>query len=274
MVSSIHPTAIIEKSVKIGKNVRIGPYCVLTEQVELDDGVELISHVTLAGRTKIGKETKIYPFSSIGHPTQDLKYKGEPSTLTIGAHNIIREYVTIQAGTAGGIMKTEVGDHCLLMASTHVAHDCILGNRVIMANNATLAGHVIIEDHVIIGGLSAIHQFVRIGAHAIIGGMSAVEHDVIPYGAVKGERANLYGLNLIGLKRRGAGGVLIKILKPFQETRADRPTIGPQTIIHALEAGLRGIAVEAGGVIVHQLPKIVEIANKNDFFLIGLKIKS
>ncbi len=213
MVSSIHPTAIIEKSVKIGKNVRIGPYCVLTEQVELDDGVELISHVTLAGRTKIGKETKIYPFSSIGHPTQDLKYKGEPSTLTIGAHNIIREYVTIQAGTAGGIMKTEVGDHCLLMASTHVAHDCILGNRVIMANNATLAGHVIIEDHVIIGGLSAIHQFVRIGAHAIIGGMSAVEHDVIPYGAVKGERANLYGLNLIGLKRRGAGREEIEALR-------------------------------------------------------------
>ena len=203
MASLIHPTAIIEKSVLLGKNVKVGPYCVLTENVELDDEVELISHVTLAGRTKIGKGTKIYPFCSIGHPTQDLKYRGEPSTLSIGTHNIIREYVTIQAGTAGGIMKTELGNHCLLMASTHVAHDCILGNHVIMANNATLAGHVVVEDHVIIGGLAAIHQFVRIGTHAIIGGMSPVEHDVIPYGAVKGERASLYGLNLIGLKRRG-----------------------------------------------------------------------
>jgi UDP-N-acetylglucosamine acyltransferase len=213
MALSIHPTAIIERSVKIGKRVKIGPYCVLTEQVELDDDVELISHVTLAGRTRIGKGTKIYPFSSIGHPTQDLKYKGEPSTLTIGEYNLIREYVTIQAGTAGGIMKTEIGNHCLLMASTHVAHDCILGDHIVMANNATLAGHVVVEDHAIIGGLSAVHQFVRIGKHVIIGGMSAVEHDVIPYGAVKGERANLYGLNLIGLKRRGLSRKEIESLR-------------------------------------------------------------
>ena len=205
MACFIHPTAIVEESVKIGENVRIGPYCVVTEFVELEDDVELISHITLAGRTKIGKGTQIYPFSSIGHRPQDLKYKGEPSTLKIGAYNKIREYVTIQPGTAGGLMKTETGDHCLLMASVHVAHDCVLGNHVILANNATLAGHVVIGDHAIIGGLSAIHQFVRIGAHAIIGGMSGVEHDVIPYGSVKGERASLYGLNLVGLKRRGIG---------------------------------------------------------------------
>lgn len=203
MTESIHPTAIIEPGAKLGKNVKIGPYCCVGSDVELGDDVHLVSHVCIAGKTKIGDRTQIFPFASIGHRPQDLKYKDEPSTLTIGTDNTIREYVTIQPGTQGGGMLTKVGNHCLFMASSHVAHDCILGDHIILANNATLGGHVTIEDHVIIGGMSAIHQFVRLGSHAMIGGMSGVEQDVIPFGVVTGDRARLSGLNLIGLKRRG-----------------------------------------------------------------------
>jgi UDP-N-acetylglucosamine acyltransferase len=205
MSQLIHPTAIIAPTVELGADVKIGPYCVLTGNVKLHDRVELISHVTMSGNTEVGEDTTIFPFASIGHVTQDRKYKGEPSTLTIGKRNTIREYVTMQAGTAppSGIMKTVVGDGCLFMAGTHVAHDCVLGNNIIMANLATLAGHIIVEDNVIIGGLSAIHQFVRIGQGAIIGGMSAVERDVIPYGSVKGDRAYIAGVNFVGMKRRG-----------------------------------------------------------------------
>lgn len=201
--TQIHPTAVVEPTVKLGKGVKIGPYCVLSGDAVLEDGVHLMSHVVIAGNTIIGKKTTVYPFASLGHLPQDLKHKGEPSHLKIGKHNVIREYVTMQGGTEGGGLVTTVGDHCFFMASSHVAHDCNLGNHIIMANCATLAGHVQVADYAIIGGLSAIHQFVRIGQHAIIGGMSAVEDDVIPYGSVKGERANLYGINIIGLKRRG-----------------------------------------------------------------------
>ena len=211
--SLIHPTAIVDDSVQLGVNVKIGPYCVVTGNVILEDDVDLISHVSLTGYTRIGKGTQIYPFSSIGHPPQDLKYAGEPSTVSVGAYTKIREYVTIHPGTKGDAMKTEVGDHCLLMVGSHVAHDCCVGTGVILANNATLAGHVHVGDAAIIGGLSAIHQFVRIGAHAIIGGMSGVEHDVIPYGSVKGDRATLHGLNLIGLKRLGLERDHIDILR-------------------------------------------------------------
>lgn len=168
----------------------------------MGDGVSLISHVALDGRTTIGEGTQIFPFASIGHVPQDLKFKGEPSTLEIGAFNIIREHVTMNPGTEGGGMLTRVGDRCLFMMGAHVAHDCLLGNHVIMANNATLAGHVEVGDYAFIGGLSAVHQFVRIGRHAMIGGMSGVEADVIPFGLVMGERAGLAGLNLVGLKRR------------------------------------------------------------------------
>jgi UDP-N-acetylglucosamine acyltransferase len=213
MSAFIHPSSVIESSVTLGENVRIGPFCHLKGDVVLGDDVQLISHVSLAGKTTIGKGTVIYPFSSLGHRPQDLKYKGEASTLTIGAYNMIREYVTMQPGTEGGIMKTVVGDHCLFMASSHVAHDCIIGNHVILANNATLGGHVCIEDYAIIGGLAAIHQFVRIGKHAIVGGMSGVEHDVLPYASVKGDRASLSGLNLVGLRRRGASREEITALK-------------------------------------------------------------
>ena len=202
-MSTIHPTAIVEPGAKLGEDVRIGPYCIIGANVELGDGVELIAHVVLGGHTRIGAGSKIYPFASLGHPPQDLKYKGEPSALIIGANTVIREHVTMNPGTAGGGMVTRVGNNGLFMASAHVAHDCKVGNNVIMANNATLAGHVEVGDFAILGGLSAVQQFVRIGPHAMIGGMSGVESDVIPYGLVKGDRARLSGLNTIGLKRRG-----------------------------------------------------------------------
>ncbi|MBI1275427.1 acyl-ACP--UDP-N-acetylglucosamine O-acyltransferase [bacterium] len=199
----IHPTAVVAPEARIADNVRIGAFCVVGPEVTLDEGVELKSHVVVEGKSHIGARTVIYPFAAIGHAPQDLKYKGEASSLTVGADCMIREYVTIHPGTSGDKMHTEIGHHCLLMVGVHVAHDCVVGNYVIMANNATLAGHVHVGDHVVIGGLSAIHQFVRIGAHAMIGGMSGIEHDVIPYGSAMGERANLAGLNLVGLKRRG-----------------------------------------------------------------------
>jgi UDP-N-acetylglucosamine acyltransferase len=203
MSQIIHPTAIIESGASLGSNVKIGPYCVVGAQVTLGDDVELVSHVTIAGITTIGPGTKIFPFASIGHAPQDKKYHGEPSRLEIGAHNVIREYVTMQPGTEGGGMLTKVGDNGLFMVGTHVAHDCEVGSDVILANYATLAGHVSVGDRVVIGGLAAVHQFVRIGEGAMIGGLSGVENDVIPYGLVMGKRANLCGLNLVGLKRRG-----------------------------------------------------------------------
>ena len=200
---NIHPTAIISDSVKLADNVSIGAYCVLDGNVSIGEGSKLISHVSISGNTTIGRNCTIFPFASLGHVPQDLKYHGEPSSLTIGDNNTIREHVTMNLGTQGGGMKTIVGNNCLFMVGSHVAHDCKIGNNVILANNATLAGHVEIGDFSIIGGLAAIHQFVRVGAYAVIGGMSGVEHDVIPYGSVMGERANLAGLNLVGLKRRG-----------------------------------------------------------------------
>lgn len=202
-MTEIHPTAIIEPGARIGDNVTVGPYSVVGADVELGDGVKLVSHVAIDGRTTVGPNTHIYPFASIGHQPQDLKYHGEPSTLEIGANNVIREHVTMNPGTEGGGMVTRVGNNCLFMVGAHVAHDCVIGNHAIFANNATLAGHVKVEDYVILGGLSAVHQFVRLGRHAMIGGMSGVEQDVIPYGSVLGNRARLAGLNLIGLRRRG-----------------------------------------------------------------------
>ena len=202
-MSDIHQTAIVDPNATVGKNVQIGPYCVVGGEVTLGDGVKLHSHVVIDGDTNIGAGTEIYPFASIGTRPQDLKFSGEKSKLTIGVNNQIREYVTMNPGTEGGGLHTKVGDNCLFMMSAHVAHDCHVGDHVILANNATLAGHVVVGDYAIIGGLAAVHQFVRIGSHAMIGGMSGVENDVIPYGSVMGERANLSGLNIIGMKRRG-----------------------------------------------------------------------
>ncbi|MBI4966583.1 MAG: acyl-ACP--UDP-N-acetylglucosamine O-acyltransferase [Rhodospirillales bacterium] len=202
-MTKIHPTALVEAGARLGADVVIGPYCIVGPDVELGAGVELVSHVVVAGRTSIGDGTRIFPFASIGHRPQDLKYKGEPSQLIIGKNNQIREQVTMNPGTEGGGMITRVGDNGLFMMGAHVAHDCQVGNNVILANNATLAGHVTVGEFAILGGLSAVHQFVRIGRHAMIGGMSGVENDVIPYGSVLGNRAHLSGLNIIGLKRRG-----------------------------------------------------------------------
>jgi UDP-N-acetylglucosamine acyltransferase len=201
-MSAIHPTAIVEDGAKIGDDVEIGPYSVVGANVVLGDGVRLRSHVVVGGKTRIGAGTEIYPFASIGLAPQDLKYAGEESELIIGERCRIREHVTMNPGTDGGGLLTQVGAECLFMVGSHVAHDCIVGNNVILANNATLAGHVVVGDFAIIGGLSAVHQFVRIGAHAMVGGMSGVEHDLIPYGSAMGERARLRGLNLIGLQRR------------------------------------------------------------------------
>jgi UDP-N-acetylglucosamine acyltransferase len=202
--TEIHPTAIVEPGAEIGPGCRIGPYCVVGPDVVLGPRVELKSHVAVAGRTRIGEASVLFPFTSIGHVPQDLKYAGEPVELVVGARNTIREYTTMNPGTAGGGGVTRVGDDNLFMMSTHVAHDCIVGSHVIMANNATLAGHCEVGDFVILGGLAAVHQHVRLGRGAMIGGLAGVVADVIPYGSVMGERAHLAGLNLVGLKRRGA----------------------------------------------------------------------
>ena len=197
----IHKTAIIDKKAKISKNVKIGPYSVIGPNVEISENVEIFSHVNISGNTKIGSETKIYPFASIGTDPQDLKYKGEKNALIIGNKNIIREYVTINPGTEGGGGVTTIGNNCLLMISSHVAHDCKVGNNVVIANNVPLGGHAIIEDSVIIGGNSAVQQYTRIGRLAMVGGMTGVLRDVIPFGLSFGNRNYLKGLNLIGLRR-------------------------------------------------------------------------
>ena len=198
----IHKTSVIDKKAKISKNVKIGPFCFVGPNVSLADDVELISNVHIEGYTRIGKGTKIFPFASIGTQPQDLKYKNEKNSLSIGQNNLIREYVTINPGTEGGGSKTVIGDNCLFMISSHVAHDCKIGNNVIIANNVPLGGHVTIEDPVVIGGNSAVQQFTRIGRLAMIGGMTGVLKDVIPFGLSIGNRNYLQGLNLIGLRRK------------------------------------------------------------------------
>lgn len=201
--AEIHPTAVIEDGASIGPGCRIGAYCVIGPEVRLGVGLWLHSHVVISGVTTIGDGTEIWPFASVGSAPQDLKFRGEHTELIIGARNRIREYATLNPGTEGGGGVTRVGDDNLMMMSIHVGHDCQIGNHVILVNNATLSGHVIVEDNVILGGLSAVHQFCRIGRGAMIGGMAGVAADVIPYGMVVGDRAHLAGLNLVGLKRRG-----------------------------------------------------------------------
>ena len=198
----IHNSSVIDKKAKIGKNVKVGPFCYIGPQVQISDGVELISNVHIEGNTKIGIGTRIFPFASIGTVPQDLKYQGEDNSLDIGENNTIREYVTINPGTEGGGRKTIIGNNCLLMISSHIAHDCNIGNDVVIANNVPLGGHVTIEDSVVIGGNSAVQQFTRIGRLAMIGGMTGVLKDVIPFGLSFGNRNYLRGINLIGLKRK------------------------------------------------------------------------
>ncbi len=201
--SAIHPSSVIDEGATVGAHCRIGPFCHIGPDVRLGDNVDLLSHVVVAGHTTIGEGTKVWPFASVGHQPQDLKFHGEQSYLEIGARCMIRESVSINPGTEGGGGITRIGDDCLFMLGSHVGHDCQVGNRVVMANHASLAGHVEIGDDVIIGGLSGIHQFCKVGRGAVIGAVAMVANDVIPYGAVVGERPDLAGLNLVGLKRRG-----------------------------------------------------------------------
>lgn len=202
MTTTIHPHAVVSTAARIGADVTIGPFCTVGDHVELSDGVELISHVAVAGHTSIGARTRIFPFASIGHAPQDLKYKGEASTLTIGSDCMIREGVTVNPGTEGGGMATVIGNRCALLANSHVGHDSRLGDNNVLSNNVMVAGHVTVGNFVVIGGGAGLHQFVRVGDHAFIGGGTGVLNDVIPYGMVRGNPGQLSGLNLVGLRRR------------------------------------------------------------------------
>ena len=203
MANTIHPTAIVENGATLGDGVQIGPFCIVGADSKLGDGVQMLSHAIVTGRTTIGARCTIYPFASIGHRPQDLKYAGEPSTLEIGENTTIREHVTINPGTAGGGMITRIGSNCLIMIGVHIGHDCIIGNNVVFSNNVTFAGHCRVDDYVIMSGYSGATQFVHIGAHAFVGGLTKVERHLIPYGTAVGNPAELTGLNLVGLKRRG-----------------------------------------------------------------------
>jgi UDP-N-acetylglucosamine acyltransferase len=199
----IHPTAIIEDGARVGEGVRIGPYSIVGAGVTLHDGVELKSHVVVEGATSIGSGTVVYPFTTLGGPPQHLRYSGEDTRLLIGENCVIREQVSIHKGTEIGGGETVLGNGCLVMAASHIAHDCRLGEQVVVASNCTLGGHVVVGDHVFLGGLAGVHQFVRIGSYAFVGGAAAVNIDVIPFGSALGNRAKLGGLNLVGLKRSG-----------------------------------------------------------------------
>lgn len=209
----IHKTAVIEKGAKLGCNVKIGPFCFVDKDVIIGDNVEIKAHVIIVNKVTIGTGTVVYPFAVIGEVPQNVKYHGMGAEVIIGRNNIIREHVTINLGTEIDKMKTVLGDNCFIMTGSHIAHDCIVGNNVIMANNATLGGHVYIEDSVFIGGLSAIHQFVKIGKYVMIGGMSGVERDVVPFTTIIGNRAEIVGLNVIGLKRNGLNDADIHMIK-------------------------------------------------------------
>ncbi|OYX45627.1 MAG: acyl-[acyl-carrier-protein]--UDP-N-acetylglucosamine O-acyltransferase [Rhodobacterales bacterium 32-67-9] len=236
----IHPSAHVEPGARIGAECHIGPFCLIGPEVALGRGVEIKSHAVITGRTTIGDGTVVFPFATIGEIPQDLKFHGEDTSLVIGARNRIREHVTINVGTDGGGGVTRVGDDCLLMAGSHVAHDCQIGNKVILVNNAALAGHCVLEDEVIVGGLSGVHQFVRIGRGAMIGAVTMVTADVIPHGLVQGPRGTLDGLNLVGLKRRGAGRTDIAALRDllaalgqgtFRDTARTRAGDNPESML-------------------------------------------
>jgi UDP-N-acetylglucosamine acyltransferase len=210
--TNIHPSAVVSSKARIGYGCFIGPYSIIGDDVQLEDGVRLESHCVIDGRTLIGAETHVFPFVSIGLASQDLKYEGEASETKIGRRNKIREFVTIHRGTAGGGMLTRTGDDCLIMAQAHIAHDCLVGDGVIMANAATLAGHVVIEDRANIGAYSGVHQFCRVGKEAYVGGYSVVVKDALPFALTVGNHARCYGLNITGMKRRGYSRATIDAL--------------------------------------------------------------
>lgn len=232
MSATIHPTALVDEGARLGADVTVGPFCRVGPDVVVGEGVVLESHVVVEGRTTIGARTRVHPFACLGGPPQDVKYDGSPTTLVIGQDCTIREAVTMHRGTPHGGGATRVGDRCFVLAYAHVAHDNRIGDDVVLTNTAMLGGHVTIGDHAIVGGGAGIHQFVRIGAHAFVGGLAAVEHDVIPYGMAIGNRADLAGLNLVGLKRRGVPREAIHTLR-----RAYRALFeGPGTLAERVEA--------------------------------------
>jgi len=201
---SIHPTTVLDPTSKVHPSCKVGPYCVIGAGVELGEGCHLVSHVAIEGPTNIGADNRLFPFTSIGMAPQDITYAGEPTRLEIGDHNVIREFVTINRGTVKGGGCTRVGSHNLIMAYTHIAHDCQIGNHIIMANAATLGGHVTVEDYANVGALCPIHHFVRIGTYSFIGGGTTITRDVLPFSKTSAERgARAYGLNAVGLERRG-----------------------------------------------------------------------
>jgi len=202
-VPLIHPTAIVEDGAQIGEGSTVGAYTTIGPEVEIGPNVEVGSHVAITGRTMIGEGVRIFPFAAIGGPPQDTSYKGEPSTVRIGAFTIVREHVTIHRGTARGKMHTEIGQRAFLMVGCHIAHDCIVGNHVTMVNGATIGGHVEIGDYATLGGLAAVQQRLRIGAYSFVGGLTGVNAEIIPFAIAVGDRAELAGLNIVGLKRRG-----------------------------------------------------------------------
>lgn len=243
--SSIHPTAVIEEGARLGEGVRIGPYCCIGRHVSLGDECELVSHVVISGRTTVGPRARIFPFASIGHPPQDLKYKGEASTLSIGADCLIREGVTMNPGTQGGRMSTTVGDRCTFMANSHVGHDCRVGHNVVCSNNVMLAGHCIVGDFAILGGGAAVIQFARVGPHSFLGGLSGLENDLIPYGMALGNRAHLSGLNIVGLQRRGFSRTDIHDLRrAYRLLFADEGTLMERVEDVAQEFGAHPIVLE------------------------------
>lgn len=213
MTANIHPTAIVEEGATLGNNVIIGPYCIVGANVIIGDETTLQSHVVIQGKTTIGKGNEFFPFASIGQVPQDLKYDGEETELIIGDNNVIRESVTMHIGTEGGGAKTVLGNNNLFMGLVHMGHDSIVGDNCVLAQGATLAGHVEVEDHVVIGGMSAVHQFVRIGAHSMVGGMTPIIRDVLPYTTAAGGRGEISSLNLVGLRRRGFERSAIKTLR-------------------------------------------------------------
>jgi UDP-N-acetylglucosamine acyltransferase len=234
-MGDIHQSAIVEDGARIGANVRIGPYSIIERDVVLEDNVVVHAHVVVSGHTTIGAGTALYPFAAVGGPPQDTSYKGEPTTVVVGPNCIIREHATVNRGTARGRGETRIGANCFLMVASHVAHDCLVADRVVLVNNATLGGHVEIGEHAIVSGLAAVQQHCRIGSHAFIGGLSGVNSDVIPFASAIGERAELGGLNVVGLKRRGF----------------DRPTI------HALRAAYQAI-FNGGGTRAERLERVAE----------------
>jgi len=254
---SIHPSAVIEEGAHIGNGCVIGPFCHVGPNVILHDNVTLKSHVVVTGHTTIGSDTVVFPFASLGEIPQDLKFKGEETRLVIGQRNRIREHVTMNTGTQGGGGVTIVGDDCLFMAGCHVAHDVHIGNRVILVNSAAVAGHCILEDDVIIGGLSGIHQFVRIGHGAIIGAVTMVTNDVIPFGLVQAPRGELDGLNLVGLKRKGLARADITALRAaFQMMAQGEGTFNDR---------VKRMGEETDSVYVKQIVDFVMAASDRSF---------